>query len=96
MLTMRQDDDLVDIGDGLLLTEMEKDFVKGWKQGFVLGFFESIQKRMNQHKQDGHDEGEISAYYNDMKLSPEDIARKMDKPLDEVQDIIKKLKDKES
>lgn len=93
MLTMEQDDDLVDIGNGLFLTQMEKDFVKGWKQGFVLGFFESIEKRINQHKQDGHDEGMIDAYYNDMKLSPENIAKKMNKPLEEVQEIIQSLSD---
>lgn len=41
----------------------------------------------------GRDEGMIDAYYNDMKLSPEDIAKKMDKPLEEVQEIIQNLSD---
>lgn len=37
--------------------------------------------------------GMIDAYYNDMKLSPEEIAKKMDKPLEEVQEIIQNLSD---
>ncbi|MDD6258850.1 MAG: hypothetical protein PUA69_06330 [Erysipelotrichaceae bacterium] len=37
------------------------------------------------------DRGMIRVYYEDMKLSPEDIAKKMDKPLEEVQKIIQNL-----
>lgn len=39
----------------------------------------------------GEDRGKISVYYEDMKLSPEAIAKKMNKPLDMVLKVIQKL-----
>ena len=39
------------------------------------------------------DRGMIRVYYEDMKLSPEVIAKKMNKPLEEVQEIIQNLSD---
>lgn len=36
--------------------------------------------------------GKVSVYYNDMGLSPEQIADKVNKPLGEVLNIIQKLK----
>lgn len=43
-------------------------------------------------KKEGRTEGKVSVYYNDMGLSPEQIAKKLNKPLDEILKIIEHLK----
>lgn len=40
----------------------------------------------------GRNEGRISVYYEDMKMSPEAISKKMNEPLDVVNNVIQKLK----
>ncbi|MDD6259228.1 MAG: hypothetical protein PUA69_08265 [Erysipelotrichaceae bacterium] len=42
-------------------------------------------------KDEGIDAGIIDACYEEMKMSPEDIAEKMNKPLDMVKKVIKEL-----
>ena len=42
-------------------------------------------------KDEGFDEGKIDVYYKEMKMSPEDIAEKMNKPVDMVKKVINSL-----
>ena len=51
---------------------------------------------ISEGRAEGIDEGRIGVYYEDMKMSSADIAKKMNKPLDMVLKVIQKLNNSNS
>lgn len=50
-----------------------------------------LEKGIAQVESRGISIGRISAFYEDMKMSPEDISKKMNEPLDVVNKVIQSL-----
>lgn len=66
-------------------------YLKGWGDGFHSGLEDILNDAMEQSRKDGYAQGKISVYHNEMKMSAKDIAKKMNKPLDEIEMIIDEL-----
>lgn len=88
-------DYLDELYDGCAASEMLKanmsSYLKGWGEGFHSGLEDILEDAMERSRKDGYVEGRISVYHNEMRMSPENIAKKMNKPLDEISMIIDRI-----
>ena len=76
------------MSEGVLKIPGEEYYRNGINKGIGIG--------EDRGRNEGRDEGKISVYYEEMKLSPEAIAKKMNKPLDMILKVIQNLTDQKN